>query len=207
MRIGVNVPNELLKRAKEIEPRVNISQVCRKALESLVEVAERTHSQTVSDGIADHVTRLFDPAGTPITEPDWVALALDDARWWVSIVTPEDWEYFLENYDGLLDRGVELDSFVDLWSYGEGGRGLHYCLFEHNREWLTSQYKLRNARVRVSNPYEKATQAYVRAWLGYVNEVRRKIDQHYKDEYKRVMAERAAYRQSLPKPEVPSQLI
>ena len=34
MRIGVNVPNELLERVKEIEPRVNISSICRKAIES-----------------------------------------------------------------------------------------------------------------------------------------------------------------------------
>ena len=33
MRIGINVPNGLLDRVKQIRPEVNVSQVCRGALE------------------------------------------------------------------------------------------------------------------------------------------------------------------------------
>ena len=41
MRLGINVPDELLRRVKEIRPRVNVSQVCRQALERYVDIAEQ----------------------------------------------------------------------------------------------------------------------------------------------------------------------
>ncbi len=89
MRIGVNVPNELLRRVKEIEPRVNISLVCREALESRVEVADRAQAQAYGDGVDEHVARLVDSVNGPMIEPDWVAYAIEDAA-----NRADEWESF-----------------------------------------------------------------------------------------------------------------
>ncbi len=96
---------------------------------------------------------------------------------------------------------------VSLWSHGEGGVGLARRLDE-NREWLMSQYDLDFELGTRSNPRERAVlRKYGRAWLGYVHEVRRLLDKHRKDEYDRVMAERAEQLRSRPDPELPLHLV
>ncbi len=45
---------------------------------------------------------------------------------------------------------------------------------------------------------------YSRAWLGYVNEVRRMIEQHYKDEYQQMMREREELMSPCPNRRYPS---
>ena len=206
MRIGINVPDELLKELKQVRPEVNVSQVCRDALADRVEVARRAAAKAVSDGVDEHVQRLDRSAAKPPIEPDWEAYALDDARAWVHSVTPEAWEQFIYQADFLRRQGRDETQMVSLWSHGEGVVGLARHLDE-NREWLFSQYDLDFESGANSNPRERAERKYGRAWLGYVYEVRRLLDKHRKEEYDRVMAERAEDRRSRPDPELPLQLV
>ena len=76
----------------------------------------------------------------------------------------------------------------------------------HTRGFI-SQYDLDFESGTSSNLHEKAEREYGRAWLGYVNEVRRLLEKLRKDEYDRVMAERAECRRSRPDPELPAQLV
>ncbi len=207
MRIGINVPNELLKRVREIEPRVNISQVCREALEDRVNAVERAKAQATSDGIAEHVARLVESANRPMIEPDWEALALKDACHWVSTIAPHEWEQFLHQCDVLKRQGRDETEMVVVWSSRGENRGLNYHINIENSEWFLAQLELQYLTGGGPDPQRKATEEYVRAWLGYVTQVRRNIEQHYKDEYRRVMREREAERASLLKPEIPQQLI
>ena len=206
MRIGINVPNELLKQVKQIRPEVNVSQVCREALEHRVEVAQRAAAQAVSDGVSEHVERLDRSVAKPPMEPDWEAYALDDARAWVSRITPEVWERFIYQADFLRRKGRDETEMVHIWSHGDGVEGFARRLNEA-QEWFISQYDLDFESGTSSNLHEKAEREYGRAWLGYVNEVRRLLEKLRKDEYDRVMAERAEYRRSRPDPELPAQLV
>ena len=65
MRIGVNIPNELMNRVKEIRPPVNVSQVCREALEERAMTHDRVLSQVASDGVDDQVFRLAESLPNP----------------------------------------------------------------------------------------------------------------------------------------------
>ena len=206
MRIGINVPDELMKQIKQVRPEVNVSQVCREALTERVEVARRAADRAISDGMEEHVQRLDQSVAKPPIEPDWEGYALDDARAWVRTVTPESWEQFVYQADFLRRQGRDETQMVDIWSHGDGGVGLAYRLDE-NREWLISQHQLDFELGTNSNPRERAVKAYGRAWLGYVHEIRRLLDRHRRDEYNRVMAERAELRRSRPDPELPLQLV
>ena len=208
MRIGINVPNELLKRAKEIRPQVNVSKVCREALEHRVEIAERAKAQAIDDGLDEHVTRLAQFAKAPPIEPDWEAYALDDARDWVRTVTPEDWKMFIYQSDFLRAKGREEADMVDVWSGSGGDRGLTYRLYvmSESTEWFEYQFE-EQFESGGPDPHVKAREEYCRAWLGYVHEARRKLEKLHKEEYDRVMAERKKYRQSRPHPELPQQLV
>ena len=204
MRIGINVPDELLRRVKEIRPQANVSQVCREALERRVEIAERAKAQAIDDGLDEHVARLAQFVKAPPIEPDWVAYALDDARDWVRTVTQEGWERFIYQSDVRRAKGWEEADMVDVWSGSGDDTGLTYSLYvmSESTEWFEYQFESGGP-----DPHEKAREEYSRAWLGYVHEARRKLEKLHKEEYDRVMAERAEYRQSRPAPELPQQLV
>ena len=206
MRIGINVPNELLKQVKQLSPEVNVSQVCREALQHRVEVTQRAAAQAISDGVDEHVERLDQSVARPPMEPDWEAYALDDARIWASTVTPELWERFVYQADFLRKEGRDEIEMVDIWSSGKGVEGFSRRLHD-NREWFIAQHELDFESGVNRNLHEKAKREYGRAWLGYVHEVRRLLEKRRKEEYDRVMAERAEYRRSRPKPELPAELV
>lgn len=207
MRIGINVPNELLKQVKEIRPAVNISQVCREALEARVETFERAVSRASADGMGGQVARLGEAIGNPLIEPDWETYALEDAREWVEKVTAEDWEWFIEDYDYYLENNHDNMWFrVEWWSSMNGSKGFWHRRRE-NQEWFFAQFKIKSDSGSSANPFEEAQKEYARAWLGYVLEVRRMLKRHWKEEYDKLVAEREQYRLSLPEPELPRQLI
>ena len=206
MRIGINVPDELLKQVREIRPAVNVSQVCREALEQRVEVAGRAAARATRDGAAKQAERLDQELAKPAIEPDWEAYALDDAQVWISTVTPQVWERFIYQADFLRRQGRDETEMVEIWSHGERVEGFAGRLTE-SVEWFVSQCEHEiETGVSTGQP-EKARREYGRAWLGYVNEVRRLLEKHRKDEYERVMAQRSEHRRALPDPELPSQLV
>ena len=206
MRLGINVPDELLRRVKEIRPRVNVSQVCRQALQRYVDIAEQAKAQVAADHVDAHVDRLAQDVKAPPIEPDWVAYALDDARDWIQEVTPEDWKWFIDESNFLRKKGRDEAEMVGDWSGHVGERGLRHRLYHENSEWYDYQFE-EHYMNGGPDPHVKAREEYSRAWLGYVNEVRRKLENRYKEEYDRVMAERAEYRRSRPDPELPQQLV
>ena len=207
MRIGVNIPNELMNRVKEIRPPVNVSQVCREALEKRAMTHDRVLSQVASDGVDDQVFRLAESLPNPLIEPDWETYALQDARGWVESVDDYLWERFIYQHDFLGREGREPTVMIDSWSRGNGSKGFMDRIYEHY-DWLVEQHGAQfKSGYDGSNPHEKARKLYARAWLGYVLEVRRRLEQHRKDQYEKLKAEREKYRQSLPDVELPPQLV
>ena len=82
MRIGINVPDDLLKQAKEIRPEINVSQVCREALEHRVSVAKMTAARAHEYGAEGQIERLAALLPKAPEEPDWVACAIEGAAEW-----------------------------------------------------------------------------------------------------------------------------
>ena len=166
MRLGINVPSDLLKRVKEIRPEVNVSQVCREALEQRIALGERAIARVMEDDVDREVVELAQSVRNLLIEPDWVNYALDDAWDWLSGVDKEEWEEFLELWDDLVDFGQSPPM-----------RGT-MSLFERMREyedWFMAQDRVGN----YSATWSKAVHEYERAWIGYVSEVRRKLDCRY----------------------------
>ena len=206
MRIGINVPNELMKRVKEINPSVNVSQVCREALEERVRVGERAISQADADGVDKEVVRLAEALGNVLIEPDWETYAIEDAREWVSKITPEDWRYFIYQYDYQVRNGRRAEEMVPIWSGQRGIGGYRKRMYDNN-DWFDEQCEIDDTGEAILEAHKQSLKEYVRAWLGYVLEVRRKLENHWKDEHERVKTERKEYLLSLSDPELPPQLI
>lgn len=197
MRIGVNVPDDLLRRAKEVLPQVKVSKVSREALEALAAVdavnrrnSERSRSEcTIED--------------TP-EEPNWEGMALDDAQDWIRAVDAEQWGRFIENWDRYIDENESVTRIVEYGRIVKSVKG-YFDRMEENRKWFMAQD--RGLVQSAANPWARANYEYCRAWLGYVSEVRKKVEQLHKGEYDRVVAERARALLSRPEPETPPQLM
>ena len=205
MRIGINVPNELLERVKQVKPEVNVSQVCREALELRVELAQRAAALAANNGVDELVAQLDQSVEKPMIEPDWEAHGFDDARDWIKHVKPADWEQFIHQCESLRKNGRDEAELVDVWSTSDEVRGLNGRLLEH-KEWFIAQYDLHFEFGGDVDLHEKARKEYSRAWLAYIWVVRRKLEKLRKEEYNKVMAEREADRRSRPEPEVPIRL-
>ena len=205
MRIGINVPNELLKQVKESLPSVNVSQFFREALQDRIKEDQRVKERVRTDGMEAEIARLARETALP-PEPDWVGLALDNAANWVRNVTSEDWDDFVETVDDLRKDGVDEGMYVAVWTRMYCDKGLMNHLNDYSNQ-------LRNAArpsviARLAPGAEKrGQQEYTRAWLGYVYEVRRLIEQRRKEEYERLRAELDAAHRARRPPEVPEHLV
>ncbi len=206
MRIGINVPNGLLQQVKKIRPKVNVSQVCREALGNRVTVAQMATAQVQDDGMAEEVERLHESATKPVIEPDWVSLALDDARDWVRGITREGWDYFIHQCDVLKRQGRDEMVMMDLWSMEHGAKGFWHH-YQANEDWVLNQLEIQFETGVSVNLIETVKEKYGRAWLSYVLEVRRLLEKRRKGEYDKIMAERAAALKARPAPELPHQLL
>ena len=174
MRIGINVPNDLLNRVKALQPQVNISQICRESLTKLADNHDLAVERVRSDGTVARVLEFFSEEGELLVEPDWVGYALDDAAAWVSKVSPEDWADFWWRNGSLESVDGDLLRFVEYEPRKAGTKGWHERHDEHG-EWIIAQYDEQFARGVSSgrNILQECRQEYGRAWLTYVKEVRR----------------------------------
>ena len=199
MRIGINVPDRVLNRIKALDPEVNVSKMCREALEDCCAVLERARARVASDGVDEQVMRLSEGQ---LIEPDWVGYALDDARDWVNTTSPDKWARFFSLYDSLKSTGRDVAGSGRTYPF-EVTQGFWKRISDkETSEWFEQQYDANPS----FNAHAKAEDEHTRAWLGYVNEVRRKQLQHIDDEWKRVMAEREKAWAARPEPELPPQL-
>ena len=206
MRMGINVPNELLQRARKVEPDLNISQICRGALQRRVDVAEVAAALALED--AEVIQRLGDAVGPVEPSPDWTAMAYEDARAWLRDVTPDQWRRFVYEAEFLRRQGRNESEMVDPWSGDVPGKGLHQRMWVEWREWFIAQYDDLFAIARSDiDLYGQARDEYSRAWLAYVRAAWKMLDERREKEYEALKAESLQRRRELWAPEAPEQLL
>ena len=200
MRIGINVPNGLLKQIREINPEVNVSQICREALEEYVSKSERAQEFFFVNYVQmeEVAKRLADTNEPPLMAPDWVGMALEDARDWVRTVSPDEWKRFFSQYDFIAKRdGKEK---ANGWvQYAPGARGF----YERQREHEEYINLILDHDIDFSTL--ECQKIYNAAWMSFVLKVRRIYRDYSKSEHDRIMAERKAAWQTVT-PELPPQL-
>ncbi|MFC1860372.1 hypothetical protein ACFLYC_02220 [Chloroflexota bacterium] len=159
MRLGINVPNDLIKRMKPLKQVVNFSQICREAIQTWVDSYELARERAVKDSMEDIAQRLRHEIES--YEVDWEAIGQEDAKIWVQLASLKDFEDFYHN----LKNGKRLGRTPGTWmapispgtkSYGEKAG-------EH-KEWFTRQSELDLEY----NYYQKAKDDYERGWTSYV---------------------------------------
>lgn len=206
MRIGINVPDKIVKLIKSLDPEANISQICREALTSYTTALERARTEITDEDMDDIIEHLEQSAPHPQIEPDWADYGWQDAQDWIRAITPHDWHYFLYSYDRHKDDSRELYQHARF--YGLRSRGEVKNFFDRfweNEDWFWGQAVIGGEAAR-QKAHEKAENDYIRMWLAYVNEVRRRCLQHRAEKNEEVLAIRREAWLSRPEPELPFQL-
>lgn len=202
MRIGINVPNELLKRVKATDPNVNVSQICREALEVYADRSETARSFGFYnlEEMERYAVMLLESDERPLVEPDWAGYGLIDAQGWVRAVKRKEWDRFLHHYDFISNRDrKEAISCVRVADRPEGVK-CFYDRKEDHEEYIN---------LMLDNDIYYSTleceRIYNEAWLSYVLEVRRKHEEHRAAKRERILDERREAWTAIT-PELPPQL-
>ena len=160
--------DKLIKRIKELDPGVNVSQVCRETLKSYCRALERINNwnEDYDEEVEEQMMRL---SQEPPVEPDWVGYGLEAARDWVRIVEPRAWQSFWYSHDGF--KGEAKESTFLIAFYSRSGGNDFNTRFMENESWFRPPLAGPTEGDR-RDAFDKAHEDYDRAWLGYVNEVR-----------------------------------
>ena len=190
MRIGLNVPDELLTRLEPLKPSINVSQICREAIEAYVDSYERASNRLEDDRTIEEAERIW--AQEKSRTVDWEELGYVDAKEWVERAELEDLENLFHNL-GVAKR-KNREPFIPFWRYIPDTKDFGDRRGEH-AEWFIGKLEL-------GNPYTSAEREYTRAWLAYMTAVWQQVDQ-LRRTHARAMVGR---RESRPQPEVPQHL-
>ncbi len=158
MRIGINIPNSLFKRMQPLKQMINVSQVCRDAIEYWVDTYESAMEGAKKDGM-EEVAAVLSREWEPIVV-NWQAIGHEDAKIWAEKATPDNFAHFAHNLKVGRGHGREPGIWMaphlsDTKTYGERqGEHVEWFTQECERDWDT-------------NPYLRAQEEYVRGWTSY----------------------------------------
>ena len=225
MRIGINIPKELHQRLQPLKGTMNISQICREALEAHVEKYEKFIGWLDSDGAKKVAADICEKERQrkAMIEVDWGTFGYEDAKSWVQAATLVDWDYW--NRCRNHPSGHDQDT---VWVHGRhvrdgqtGGRfispGTSRTFHQRHREytdlihqqdddfwdWMHEEYD----GMGPLYDYATAQQEYGRSWMAYTAAVWEMICQLREDYKLRWQHENVETREAWPAPEVPEHLL
>lgn len=212
MRIGVNIPDDLLRRLDPLKSELNISEVCREALAKRVQGYE-TAIINLEDGSASEV--LERAAGEEIEhwkniDFDWEALGYEDAVNWVASATWKDWETRREA-QGLLERQNRPSWEIHQFLRGDRERGNktfddRFRDFYEFRRGLSDEYLDWLYYNGIETDWDAARRDYGRAWVVYLGKAWAIICERRNTELERLRQQLIEDRRNRPQPSIPDHL-
>jgi hypothetical protein len=163
MRIGINLPDELIKTLEPIKAFTNISQICRQAIKDRVDAFQRADARARSDGMDEAAARLIAAHAHQIV--DWEALALQDARLWVQLASLKDFDDLFHNLRIKENKG-RTDNWIPTNGFLAGTKTFVDRQYE-NQAWFYRQVEMDDAL----NHIQIAETLYTNSWLSYVTAV------------------------------------
>ena len=162
MRIGINIPNDLLQRMEPLKKIANVSQICRDAIQEWIDNYQRAREKASQDGMEKVALRLRKELKS--YKVNWEALGHEDAKAWSQIASLKNFEDLIHNLEVAKKKGRTPGLWVaailpGIKSFGER-KG-------ENDAWFTRQNELDEN----SNPYQRSEEEYERGWLSYITAV------------------------------------
>lgn len=163
-RLGINVPEKLMKRIKPFRGSINVSQVCRDALEAHVAAHERAKARAEQDDLGDVIRRFRDQHVD--IQVDWERLGHEDAKLWVELASLKDLEELFYRVGFKMKGSLAGPLETEIVPFLEGVKKFHQH-WQENEDWVNAQY----SRDLEGNHYGSAKAIYDRAWFGYTTAV------------------------------------
>ncbi len=189
MRIGVNIPDELLGRFEPLRSQVNISQVCRETIQTMVEKYERNIVRLDDVEIEEALRSISQQEieWMQIVDVDWEQMGYEDAENWIRAAEWEDWAQRQRTL-AAIERQNQSD-----WRTQRpllGGKR-HRAKIFHDRltEYLdrTREQSDEFSEWRYDNnlylDVQAAERVYQRAWSTLVQAAEEKIRLAYREKY------------------------
>jgi len=214
MRIGINIPNELMKRLEPLKPELNISQVCREALAAKADKYETAISSLggVQTETALELANAEEIRRRSIIEVDWERLGYVDAVAWVKAAEWKDWRSWNNRrewlkrqdrplWDGMphISRAGKWEKVKDFWERWTDFTSLISEQSDDFLDWLYDD--------DLYPDQESAQREYGEAWLTYTEEAWRLIQQRREEHYETLRQKRITERRNRPDPEIPEHLL
>lgn len=219
VRIGVNIPKELHQRLQPLKGTMNISEICREAIEARVKKYEEFVGWLDSESAKQVVAEICEKElqRKALVGVDWETIGYQDAKDWVQAATLADWNYW-NRYRNDSDRQHTI------WVYGRyvhdtamRGRfispGSARTFHERHREytelineqddefweWIDEEYG------GISGVYDlvSAERDYGRGWMAHTTAVWEMICQKREEYQQNWHRNREESRRNRPRPEVP----
>ncbi len=159
-RLGINVPKELLDRLKPFKGTINVSQVCRDALEAQVAAYERAKSRVGEADLSDLVERFYQEHAD--RDIDWEELGREDGTVWAELASLEQLETLMYRLSFVGRPGMLQRQTIDIVPSVEGTK-LFDDRWHEKQDWFLERYDLDEN----TNHLEKAKSAYELGWFSY----------------------------------------
>ena len=224
MRIGINIPKELHQRLQPLKGTVNISEICREAIEARVKKYEEFVGWLDSDNAKQVVAEICEKElqRKSMVEIDWETIGYQDAKDWVQAATLPDWDYWnrcrnhphSNSQDIVWVHGRHVRSGMTRGTFVSSGsaksfheRHREYTALIHEQdddfwEWMAEEYD----GLGPFYDYAAAQQEYGRAWMAYTAAVWTMICERSEEYKRRWQHENMETRRSRQEPEVPEHL-
>ena len=107
MRIGINIPNELHRRLEPLKQYINVSLICREAIEDRMGCYEKALASCRNQDVVRAIERAWkeERKMRAIVEVDWGMLGCEDAKSWVTVAQLKDWDYLHHRQDIIQRQG------------------------------------------------------------------------------------------------------
>ncbi len=212
MRIGVNIPNELMRRLQPLKPELNISQICRDAIASHVEKYENAIANLDGDSTKAVLERVTSEElrRRSILYVDWEAQGYEFAVAWVKAAEWQDWNQW-HSIQAHLERqgrpewdieprlhgvsGSKIESFDDRW------HAFHERIMSQSDEFL--DWMDEN---NINPDWDVSKREFGRAWVAYLKVAWQRIHQRREEWYEARRKERLMAGSNHPEPEIPDHL-
>ena len=164
MRLGINVPDDLLDRMKPFKGSINVSQTCRDALEAQTAAYERAKTRVQEDDLGDLIQRFLQEHHD--REVDWEALGHEDAKVWVELSSLKDLELLFYRLSFVGRPGMLQRPETEVVPHIEGAKRFAERWNELDK-WVLEKYEL-----DPDAPHHgRAKDAYDLGWFSYVRTV------------------------------------
>ena len=173
MRIGINIPNELHRRMEPLKPYINISHICREAIEDRVACYEKAVEAVDDSGVSQAIARAWEEERKmrDVLDVDWWALGCQDAQAWAASAKLHDWEYLHHRQDVISSQERPAWDFPPpylggVMSFNDRMGKLYSRMEQEDDRFFDWLYEVHGGADQSG-----AEREYMSAWLAYTGSV------------------------------------